>query len=426
MNVLLFDNQPNEELNFTLESRFGSKVFFSSTLEQAINCIGSNPIDLIISKKEIKENIPIFQKVLLKKIIVCLNEDTDFRLPENVSKVIIKSDFYNNLSLEIERVLGKAKKNLDYCPIKTSLLLSVCPLKADIFVKIGEKFIKIYRKDDVFDLNDFKNITEKKKLEYLFIKKENIQEFIDSFVIKAKEKQEIPVDNIKQVVADYCSLYEAVQSFSESLGFTKEIQVLAKTQVKSVLMAMGKKPNLKNLLSRLDQFKGEYIGVHSVLTGYLASSICSQLDWGSEQTYYKLTLSAFLHDIAFTDNRLAMCQSIDEVVSLGYSKDKIELFKNHTILASNLAANFTEIPPDVDTIILQHHEIPDGSGFPKKLTHAYISTMSAIFFIAHRMAEEIVISDQSNFDLTSFITKMKTQYPYIKYRKMFEALEKLK
>jgi hypothetical protein len=52
--------------------------------------------------------------------------------------------------------------------------------------------------------------------------------------------------------------------------------------------------------------------------------------------------------------------------------------------------------------------------------------MSAVFFLGHKMAEEIVILGQNKFNFNDFILQMKTKYPYVKYRKMFEALEKIK
>ena len=428
MNILWIDNNKNEEIQLLIESNFKGKMLPILSVDKALVELSNKPIDLIVTTISHKELLPLFQKVLVKKIIVCLDTLVDFNVPSNVTVLLKTQNFYEDIISTIEKVTDKSRSMAigDFCPIKTSLLLSVCPLKSDIFIKIAGKFIKIYRKDEVFDSIDFKNITEKKKIEYLFIRKENVKDFINSFVLKQEENKQKTPDSVAEMVSSYSSLYEAVQGFSESLGFNKDIQILAKTQVKSVLHMMGKKPRLNQVLSRLDQFKGEYLGVHSALTGYISSAICSELDWGSEQTYYKLTLAAFLHDIVFTDSRLSMCHSVEEAISLGFSKDKVELFQNHSILSSSLAQTFSEVPPDVDTIILQHHEIPDGTGFPKKLNHNYISPMAAVFFVGHKMAEEIIMVGQNNFNITQFVTNLKKAYPYMKYRKIFEAVEKMK
>jgi hypothetical protein len=330
--------------------------------------------------------------------------------------------------MELKGESNQPKNSLnekDYCRVKTSLLLSICPLNADIFVKLAGKFIKIYREGDVFDISDFSNITEKKKIEFLFIKKDNVNDLISNVVKKEEKKIQNPPAEMGAIVSSYSSLYESVSDLSHSVGFSSEVQILAKTQVKSMIHSMGKKPSLIKVLSRLDSFKGEYLGVHSVLTGYLACAICSQLDWGSEQTYYKLTLAAFLHDIVFSDSRLAQCQSVEEVLTLGYSQDKVKLFLNHPILAAEIARSFSETPPDVDNIIIQHHEIPDGTGFPKRMTHQFISPMSAVFFVGHKMAEEIIILGPKQFNLLMFSERMKAKYSFSKFRKIFEVLDNL-
>jgi hypothetical protein len=360
MNVLYLSQKDNEELVLLFESNFGGKVYFSNSIDHALKVIASSPIDLVVTLNEMKDLLPLFQKVLVKKIIVGLKTQSSSNHPANVTPIVITPNFYQDLLVLAEKLTGKKAGNLpEFCPIKTRLLLSVCPLKADIFVKIGARYIKIYKEGDEFDAKDFANITEKKQIEYLFIQKEKINEFINSFIVEENRKLQRPPEDFAATIGSYSSLYEVVQGFSSQIGFNKDVQILAKTQVKSVLHSMGKKPSLNQVLSKLDQFKGEYIGVHSALTGFIASAICSQMDWGSEQTYYKLTLAAFLHDIAFTDNRLSMCHSVQEAIDLGYSDDKIELFKKHPEIAANLARSFHEVPPDVDNIIAQHHEFPD-------------------------------------------------------------------
>jgi hypothetical protein len=43
------------------------------------------------------------------------------------------------------------------------------------------------------------------------------------------------------------------------------------------------------------------------------------------------------------------------------------------------------IPLDVDIIIHQHHERPDGKGFPAKLNYMKINPLSAVFILAHEI-----------------------------------------
>ena len=311
------------------------------------------------------------------------------------------------------------------CQIKTQVLLSVYPLKGDVFIKIGERYIKLFHQGDVFSQADFTKYTEEKGLEFLYIEKSLINEFSLKLSDQVqKQASQTPVQALDQLFPSSKDIYETVQEMSQHVGFSKEVQTLVKTHVKAALYVMGKMPNLNQVLTKLDKFKGEYLSAHSSLTGYLACSIASHIGWGSEPTFHKLILAGFLHDIVFQSSQLAKCKTPDQARKEGFSLQEIELVAKHPEKTAELARTFSEVPPDVDSIIFQHHEEADGTGFPKKINHAYISPMSAVFQIAHRMADEILASNGERYSVADFAKRNKELYPGSKFRKIFDILEK--
>src|SRR5207244_821722 len=104
----------------------------------------------------------------------------------------------------------------------------------------------------------------------------------------------------------------------------------------------------------------KYISSHSMMLGNLACTLAAAVGWSSETTFYKLSLASFLHDITLQNHELAGIQSLKELETRKeeFKPAELQAYKNHPHAASEMAKQFSEVPPDVDTIIMQHHEQP--------------------------------------------------------------------
>jgi HD-GYP domain-containing protein (c-di-GMP phosphodiesterase class II) len=233
-----------------------------------------------------------------------------------------------------------------------------------------------------------------------------------------------PVINTEQAVQSAESVHEAVQALAKTVGFTAEVQDLVKIQVKVAMKAISASPRLSELFGKLKAVQGKYLSTHSHLTAYLACAVASQMKWGSEQTFMKLNLACFLHDITLSNHELAAETSLKavEANTAKYTAQEIRAYKGHAREAANLASRFSEVPPDVDAIIAQHHELPDGKGFPLALNHTRIAPLSAIFIVAHDMAQ-FTIENQYVFDLNRFLAKMGEKYVGSQFKKILTTLQ---
>jgi HD-GYP domain-containing protein (c-di-GMP phosphodiesterase class II) len=311
------------------------------------------------------------------------------------------------------------------CRIRTKLLLSVSPLKGDIYIRLSEtKYVKLFQQGDVFDRADLEKYTEKKGVEYLYIRKDDCALFAKKYREDLEKLLKQPVINTEQAVQSAESVHEAVQALAKTVGFTAEVQDLVKTQVKVAMKAISASPRLSELFGKLKAVQGKYLSTHSHLTAYLACAVASQMKWGSEQTFMKLNLACFLHDITLSNHELAAETSLKavEANTAKYTAQEIRAYKGHAREAANLASRFSEVPPDVDAIIAQHHELPDGKGFPLALNHTRIAPLSAIFIVAHDMAQ-FTIENQYMFDLNRFLAKMGEKYVGSQFKKILTTLQ---
>src|SRR6185437_16447632 len=100
---------------------------------------------------------------------------------------------------------------------------------------------------------------------------------------------------------------------------------------------------------------------------------------------------------------------------------EIAEFKAHPAKAAEIARQFQEVPPDVDVIVTQHHERPDGAGFPRGIGYAYIAPLAMVFIVAHDMTQHF-LNNGSKMDRDGFLAEAREKYTSSQFRKVLEAI----
>ena len=133
---------------------------------------------------------------------------------------------------------------------------------------------------------------------------------------------------------------------------------------------------------------------HLNLCVYFSIDLAQTLSWTNESTLFKLTMASLLHDVAAIG-----LEELEMRVAKGEHADRLPLsFRRHPFESAHLAQKLRDAPPDVDRIILEHHELPDGSGFPNNLKGSELSPLSVIFILAHNLTD-VVLSGNVGRDL---------------------------
>ncbi len=316
--------------------------------------------------------------------------------------------------------------NSEYCPIRTSLLIKATPLKSDIYIRLSEnKYIKLFKTGDEFDSADLKRYYETKGVEYMYLKRTETAEFLGKFRAELEQMLAKPEMKPEEGLQAAEVNHEAIQELVQKIGFNEEVQDLAKKNVLLTLKAIGNNPRLQEVLSKVIR-DGNYLSQHSTMLAHLACCIAKEMEWGSESTFSKLVLAAYMHDITITDPELAKVTSLKELEA-NKSKFGAEDVKNyhlHPAKGADVVRSFKEIPADVDLIVQQHHERPNGGGFPRGLAHNYIAPLAALFIVAHELTLTI-LEQKEKFQLSHFIKEKKPFFSMGNFKKVLSALEKV-
>lgn len=130
------------------------------------------------------------------------------------------------------------------------------------------------------------------------------------------------------------------------------------------------------------QLKGEYLYSHSIMVGYVATSIAENLGMNDEDIIC-LKVCGFLHDIGKIAIRDSILKKPDEL-----SRTEWEQIKLHPIMGYNSLYDISELRKHAN-IILYHHENADGSGYPYGLRFDSIPFESVIVKVADMYAAMI-------------------------------------
>lgn len=442
MKILLIedDSDLRELVSMFLMDEFNVQVVQAESGNQAIALlIERADFDCVISDYHMPDGTggdvyTFMESKELKIPFVLLSSDRPENIPELSGRALAgalqKPDFSAALRTLVADMLRKAGKKVPepapYCRIRRSVLLKVNMLHCDLYLKLSDKkYVKVFNRGDSFGADDVERYGAK-QVEYFYINKADSESFIDKFtqdlISTAKAKEDLDVGSAFQIST---SAHEAMHEITKQLGFTDRVRRFAEAGLNLALAAIEHNPSLAELLKRVPIDNENYLSNHSVLTAFVACSTAGVLKWESEPTAYKLALASLLHDITLEDDRLARVRSLDQVTADGtdLNGEDREQIRCHPKDAAALLTNFDNLPPDIDTIILHHHELPDGSGFPSGLPHTRISPLACVFIVAHDLVRFFLDHDAQG-SLAPFFEEARPRYEIGQFKKIFSALAK--
>ncbi len=436
MNILLFHPKKEtlEMLSFCLESQMSLKVSRAQTFQQVVEqFLEEEPIDLVVTSLQ-PETDKLFKYILstggsVPVILVAENEEEkveaypDIRVLGKISQKHVPDKLFTLIRDSFpERTSTPA--NEEYCRINTELLVRVVPLRGDIYIRLSSvKYVKLFRRGMIFSSQDLERFLQRKKISYLYIKKADSLEFMDKFQETLKGILETAVPEDGELFETVSEVQDLLQDLSTTLGFNSEVQELARTNVKLTIKAIGASPRLTKVLGASPLRNKNYISSHSVQLANIACCIAAQMEWPSNTTFQKLVMAALFHDFLIPKPELAKVATKKELDALHLkpNDEQFLIIKNHMIKASELIKTLSEVPSDVDVIVLQHHERPDGTGFPKGIRAHQIAPLAAVFIMAHDVLHAMR-SSEDKFDFKRFLRNSEAEYQGSGFRKVWKAL----
>lgn len=425
---------------FLLESQFRLRAKRCPTASAALDLIRSEDptLQLIICDDDV-QNSDLFEffkasgKVI--SFITLKNTETPkavLQYPDFIIGTANLKDVPKIIKDIIEKAIKKGQIRTDgedseYCTLRTELLALSRPLKADVFVRLSDiRYVRVFQEGGVFSQNDLENYIVRKKIHNLFVRRKDCEKFFSGF-----EKELATVANSNPTVEKAAglakSVHEGVVELSQKLGFTPIVQEIAKRGVELSIKSATQNPALLRLLKTLTADGSSYSSSHAIAIAHVACTLSTTMDWPSGTTFQKLTYAAFFHDITLPKPSFSEIDSLKELEEKkeALTEQEIEAYKQHPESAAELVDHFKEVPQDVSTIIRQHHEQPDGKGFPKGLGSLHTSPLACLFIVAEDFVKFVHVNGPQDA-AEHFLKQAKEKYSTGNFRGVIESFAKNK
>ncbi len=295
----------------------------------------------------------------------------------------------------------------------------------NVYVKLSNnKYVKVINSGSIYDRADIEKYREK-KVSHLFIRNDDFEHFqvtIHKTPFLTFQNETMSESDLQKCLGNsHAMLKEMILE----IGFTAEVAAIAEKSVDEIIKLAYKKDDMCEMLKKM-QTRLDYVYDHSFLTSIVCCEILQHMHWNTEDKIKKLVMAALLHDIKIENPQICKIDSSKDSRLQSFSDPEIKSFLAHPMETSLLLTGVDFISPEVVSIVLQHHETPEGDGFPNGLHHSKLSLLSCIFIVAHDFVQQNFEID-FDVDLQSKIfDNLSKRYSLGSFKSVIDAFSNLR
>jgi HD-GYP domain-containing protein (c-di-GMP phosphodiesterase class II) len=265
---------------------------------------------------------------------------------------------------------------MEFFPIRTATLRGDQKIQFDVYVPVADRQIIYLRKGDAFDGVRLQRLKEK-KLKKLFIRSEDepayLQYIVQNVTTAYDVGSKMPLNERVEIINGAQSA--GVESVMEAPGDPKNYEHVKAGASQYVDFLLKEERAVRAMLSgtRADLD----IAQHGVAVSTLSVAIARRLGTKFSQIQL-LALGGLLHDFGHLESKNPLftpLEEFDDATRLSYKRhpaDGLEAVQFHQ-----------HFDPAVVSIIAEHEELIDGSGYPNRLKEAQLDPLSMIVSTAN-------------------------------------------
>lgn len=288
----------------------------------------------------------------------------------------------------------------------------------EVHVRIAEKFVKLN-----FAKDSFTQILDKLKAKgviHVYLHEEDFSRVIAHFQNNLSSKSFYdPSTTDEQKIEVSETAMTLARDFIKTYGVNKEVIEVMKAANGKIQELLNTSPGLHAFVKRFkNNCSEEFLKIN--VTNFLAGMLIDQFPWKTQLIVQKTMLAGMMCDISLSK---ADFDAIKRFEADGTPLD--ETIRKHPLTVSEILMRKRDlIPGETVTIVEQHHERPDGKGFPLGITATRFNQLSAIFIVSQRFVDMLF---ESQFDYKKhpeMIQKLKAIYQGGPFDKAMDALIK--
>jgi response regulator RpfG family c-di-GMP phosphodiesterase len=435
MYILVVDDEIEicDLIELTIHSFFQQPVELAHSGQQALELIQrKGRPEIIISDYHMPDGDGQFllTELIKKKIncpfFICSSESMDLlkHVFPNINGYIPKPFSADEFVQTIKSMLDKKGPQDDFVPIRISHLLRTGEVQHDLYMKLGkENYVKVMHQGESFLKSDAERFKEK-EISYLYIQEKDALLFLKSFEMNFWTLMASKGKTTEQKQWVILEGMDIIDKLGRSLGWRPELVATAKKCIDLALSCISTNPDILAILNKRQQNFDSFYSQHSGPLAMVCAVFCQQLGWVSESSQMKLAMAALMHDMTLPSEYFEHAEEWNIRARLKADTSSATVkYRNHPIEAAQLIQTIKNLPPDIDQIILQHHETPDSKGFPRGLSSGRISPMSAVFIISEDLVCFIKNHEDLDKKIMDFVESREKIYTEGNFKRVFQALK---
>ncbi|CAN5699567.1 hypothetical protein BH10BDE1_BH10BDE1_02070 [soil metagenome] len=297
---------------------------------------------------------PAKTEALLASIIRCLNPENN-KPPANATEAKPKGDEFNQIHIDE--------------------FVSTTHLRSDIYLRLGDKFVKVAHKGDAVPIDRIRKY-QTGSVEYLYVKSSEFRAYVNLNIQVARVLQQSPA----RVEAKLRVLKHTAEVITESCfrdGFDKQ---LFDSASKVVLDTVDLVADDEDILGTLTQMHSgaNRLYVHAVAVSMFSAMIAKAVGWTSVTNQSKVSLCGLFHDIG----KKEIDPAIFEKKRIHLTVEDIQRIESHVLRGRDILRQMPSLPEDVSEVAYQHHENFNGTGYPHALSGDQIHPMARLVRVA--------------------------------------------
>jgi len=234
-------------------------------------------------------------------------------------------------------------------------------------------------------------------------------------------KKEIP----DEVFEQFIHVVRPLEVDPQRLYADREYRTVVRNNMKQVIAKLEKKPKFATGIKvlKIDREGTNYLKDHTELLCEVLCSVGKTLGWMTEGTIEKLIYVAYLHDIRFFKHpHLARIADFDEFKQKKSTLSVIEqqMFLEAPAYSVMIASEDESNSPDVEKILIQQHERPDGNGYPAGIRTMQLAPLSCLFILCHEFVDYVLAEPKWSF--REFVVRERPIYKGTYFAKILQAM----
>lgn len=392
-------------------------------VEKIIDLTGNRPAIFVGPKTFIETRVSeeLYRKHEANQILYRPFEVKDFKKVVDAVLTWAQQEEFEQSIIEIDYK--------DYLPIKIKNFYFYNEMPYDAYLEVTHaKFVKIISKCKWYPHSKITALVTK-GVKSLYLRQEDNLRFLNA-------SSERLVSSLNDISADKTKLgpmeifhtqIEAVSilhQFLRSVGVGAPVITLATSVIHSICSVFDSMKNWEKIGSKFP-LEGKGTAECGVLTCYLALGLLKSIKWDSKMSRDKLGLASIIQDSTITNDKMMQIQTLKDPIFSEFTEDEQREYRHHPQKAADISNSFSGFS-DVSFIIEQHHEHPEGIGFPFKLNSFDITPMSAAFILANRIGCEWVrTTDKKLRTLHMATDRLHKEFNSGNFKDVIKAISKL-